>query len=485
MDQEEGEKLINTLIALPQETVTVEFKENNQEPDRIGQDISALANSATVTNAKCAYLVFGVQDKSHEVVGTKFEPNQKKVGNIELELWLQQNLNPSVNFSIDEITYNNKNVVIFSIPPSTTKPVGFKGVEYIRIGSATTELKNHEEKERSIWQRNNKFEENIAKENLTSLDVPHFLDHTSFSKLTKQDPSLPIEGVIEKMAQYELIKKVLPGGDRYDVLNMGALLFGKDLNEFSPLKRKKIRVIPYKGDSRDQKWQQEREYPSGYAVSFEEVIAFIYEKLPINEEITRTFRQEYKMYPESAIREFITNAFIHQDLSVHGSGPMVELFDTRIEITNVGEPLIDVKRFIDHPALTRNGNIASMMRQIGICEEAGTGIDRALTQIEIFQLPAPKFEVFNNSEYSFTRATLYAHKNFKNMTKEERIRACFQHCVLLYVRNERMSNSTLRTRLGISDKQYPTATNIINETIKNGLIKEDEKPKTYVPFWVT
>ena len=158
---------------------------------------------------------------------------------------------------------------------------------------------------------------------------------------------------------------------------------------------------------------------------------------------------------------------------------MVELFDTRIEITNFGKPLIDTNRFIDHPPRTRNKDIASMMRHIGICEDAGTGVDRAIEQIELFQLPAPKFEVFDSA----TRVTLYAQKGWRNMTKEERVRACFQHCVLLYVQNKRMSNSTLRARLGIIDKHYPVATTIINETIEKELIKESEKPKTYVPFW--
>ena len=185
------------------------------------------------------------------------------------------------------------------------------------------------------------------------------------------------------------------------------------------------------------------------------------------------------MYPEVAIREFVANALIHQDLSISGAGPMIEIFDNRIEITNTGEPLIDTDRFIDHPPRSRNEDMASFMRQIGVCEEGGTGIDRALIGIALYQLPAPNFERYEN----FTKVTLYAHKNLRDMTLDDKVRACFQHCVLKYVENSRMTNATLRERLGIEEKNYPAASIIIKATIEKKLIKESERPKEYVPVW--
>ncbi len=119
------------------------------------------------------------------------------------------------------------------------------------------------------------------------------------------------------------------------------------------------------------------------------------------------------------------------------------------------------------------------MRQIGVCEEGGTGIDRALINIELFQLPAPSFEKYEG----FTKVTIYAKRKLKDMSVDDRIRACYQHCVLKYVERKRMANKTLRGRLGISDANYPTASKIISDTIKKGFIKESEKPKEYVPIW--
>ncbi len=89
-------------------------------------------------------------------------------------------------------------------------------------------------------------------------------------------------------------------------------------------------------------------------------------------------------YPELAIRELVANALIHQDFFISGAGPMVEIFENRIEITNPGSPLVSTARFIDTPPRSRNETLASMMRRFGICEERGSGIDKVITQVELY-----------------------------------------------------------------------------------------------------
>lgn len=93
-----------------------------------------------------------------------------------------------------------------------------------------------------------------------------------------------------------------------------------------------------------------------------------------------------------AVWELITNELIHQDFFVTGVGPMVEIFDDRIEITNPGEPLVDTQRFVDTPPKSRYEALASLMRRFRFCEERGSEIDKVVAQIELFQLPAPLFE---------------------------------------------------------------------------------------------
>jgi len=478
MNQERLEKLLKILVSLPRETETVEFKENSYNSQDIGKRISALSNSANLYDKKQSFLVFGVQDNTHNIVGTTFLPSNEKVGNEQLEFWLSKLINPRIDFRIYEFEYEFKKIVIFQIPPAINQPVKFLNIPYIRVGSATPKLINYPEKERKIWININKnsFEKGISRESLTISEVLNLLDYSKYFSLTKQEPPSKTEQFVEKMAQHGLVKKVFD--NNYDITNLGAILFAKNLKDFPSVKRKSVRVIMYKGNAKADRLK-EQEIFSGYAISFEPLLDYINDKLPSNEEISKSLRKEAKMYPEVAIREFVANALIHQDLSISGAGPMIEIFDNRIEITNTGEPLIDTERFIDHPPCSRNEDMASLMRQIGVCEEGGTGIDRALINVALYQLPAPSFEKYDN----FTKITLYARKSLRDMTLDDKVRACFQHCVLKYVEKSRMTNATLRERLGIGEKNYPTASVIIRSTIEKKLIKPSEKAKEYVPIW--
>ncbi len=474
MTSDQKLKLLKKLVALDNETETVEFKENNFCKEEIGKRISALSNSANLLDKKRAYLVFGVKDDTHEIVGTKFKPKSEKVGNEILESWLNSMLNPRVNFHIFEFIYEGKSVVMFEIEPAITQPIKFQNIAYIRIASTTRKLSDYPEKERKIWQNIDKksFGKGIALSGLTASEVLDLLDYAKFFELTKQKLPLETRNFVEKMIEYSLVTK------NFDITNLGAILFAKDLNKFPTVSRKVPRVVIYKNDNRAE-IEKTQEGHLGYAVAFEGLVNFIIDRLPSNEEITKTLRKEHKMYPEIAIREFIANALIHQDFTITGTGPTIEIFKTRIEIANPGIPLIDTERFIDHAPISRNEDLAKFMRQVGICEEMGTGIDRAILQMEIYQLPAPRFEVGDN----FTRVILYAYKKLSEMATEDKIRACYQHAVLRWLDNKRMTNESLRERLQIPKTNYPAASKIITDTLKAKKIKKSEKTKEYIPFW--
>ena len=175
----------------------------------------------------------------------------------------------------------------------------------------------------------------------------------------------------------------------------------------------------------------------GYAIGFEDALRYINDQLPQNEEIGEALRKEVRMYPQIAIRELVANALIHQDFNITGSGPTVEMFSDRMEITNPGIPLIDTLRFIDEPPRSRNERLAALMRRMAICEERGSGIDKVIFHIEVFQLPAPDFRVSAES----TIAVLYGPRKFAQMNREERIRACYQHACLRYSSFQKFCNT--------------------------------------------
>lgn len=477
-------KLLPEFISLPQETEWIEFKRNNSEPHEIGEYISALSNSSALCNRQNGYILWGIDDKSHTVMGTTFFPSKEKKGNEELQHWLANRLTPRINFKIIETTFNDLPITILEIPRATHQPVAFEGVEFIRCGSYKRKLRDFPEKERSLWALFNKepFEKQIAMEDLPKGDILKIIDYPAYFDLTKQPLPDNRDGIIHKLESENIIKE--KGGEQYDITNFGGILFAKDIDQFDRLNRKAIRVVVYKGKNRIHTLREQKG-KFGYAVGFNGAISFISNLLPQNEIIEKSLRKNERLYPEIAIRELLANAIIHQDFIITGTGPIIEIFDDRIEFTNPGIPLIDTLRFIDEPPCSRNESLASFMRRINICEERGSGIDKVIDAVEFSQLPAPEFIVTEQN----TKAILFSHKSFKQMTKKDKVRACYQHACLKYVSNEQMTNTSLRDRFSITSKNYPIASRIIAETIEAGLIKVHDLDSTskkyakYLPFW--
>ncbi len=477
-------ELLHELCRLPEETEWAEFKSNLVNPEEIGEYISALANSAALFGKTNAYLVWGVNDENHELIGTTFHPSKTKIGNEELESWLLRFLHRHINFRFIEFVTEDKHFTLLEIPCAAHEPVQFKGVKYIRIGSYKKKLKDYPEKERELWRTFDvtPFEYQVARDRVGDTDVLKLLDYPAYFKLLDLPLPETRKGILDCLADERMIESDQSG--RWNILNMGAVLFASDISVFSRIARKAVRVIEYNGRNRV---NTKREYlgRTGYAAGFEELISSLKSMLPENEVIGEAFRKSMPMYPEVAIRELVANMIIHQDFSVTGSGPMIEVFDGWMEITNPGIPLMDTKRFLDTPPRSRNEVLASFLRRAGICEERGSGIDKVVFQTEIYQLPAPLFEV----TVGHTRAILFAHKTFPNMGRDDRIRACYLHACLQYVQRNSLTNSSLRHRFGIEEQNRAQVSRVISETKDAGLIRNTDpesgsrKHVSYVPFW--
>jgi ATP-dependent DNA helicase RecG len=480
MNEEQLIELLKNLVKQPQESEWVEFKLNFHSEVEIGERISALANGAAIINQDFAYLVFGVEDRTHIIKGTGFKPKQHKKGNEEIEHWLIQRLNPRIDFRIYEFDFDaNRSISVFMIPAAKTKPVDFLHHAYIRVGSITRKLSEFPEKEAIIWQKKTKsYEQEIAKDNLNANNVIQLLSTETYFDLMKLPYPSNQSGVIEKFLNENLIVK----SQGYAITNLGAILFAKNLPDFETIERKSIRVIVYKGNNKVETIREQIAV-KGYALGFLGLVDWINSQLPANEEIGNALRKESRMYPEIAIRELVANALIHQDLLVKGF-PMIEIFSDRIEISNPGNPLITTDRFIDS-YISRNEKLADMMRRMGFCEEKGSGLDKVIFYNELYQLPPINVITDENR----TRVTIYSYKVLNNLDKKEKIRACYQHSCLKWVSNEKMSNQSLRERFSIEDKNAAIASRIIKDTFEANMIKEDDpesksrKHRTYVPFW--
>lgn len=476
------EHIITGLLKQPKECEWVEFKLNFHSDEEIGKNISALSNGACLQHVPFGFLLFGIDDKTLEVKGTTFRPKMHKVGNEEFENWLLQRLSPRIDIEIFEGDYFGKPVALFKVPAANGQPTTFTNIDYIKVGSITRKLKDFPEKERKIWLAGNlqPFESRIARQVHSFDDVMALLDTQSYFDLLNLPYPKTQEGVAEKLVNEKLVNQTLTG---YEITNLGALLFAKDLSKFESLKRKSVRVIQYKGKSKMETTKdQEERY--GYIVGFKSLIKYIMDILPSNEIIKEALRKEVTLYPELAIRELTANALIHQDFDISGTGPMIEIYSDRIEISNPGLPLIQVNRFIDEYQ-SRNEALASIMRRFGICEEKGSGLDKVVESIEMFQLPAYDIQI----QEKHTKVILYSYVPFSKMEKGDRIRACYQHACLRYVMNEKMTNTSLRERFKISPNNSSMVSRVIRDTLDEKLIKEDNPDNTskklikYIPIW--
>ena len=475
--------LVQELRKLPKETEWVEFKHNNDDPAEIGEYISALANSAALLGKASAYVVWGIDDETHDIIGTTFSPPNRKVGNEELENWLLRLLAPKINFRFFELQIEEYPISLLEIGAAFRHPVQFKNQEFIRVGSYKKKLKEFPEKERQLWRifDYTPFERQMAVDHVAAADVLRLLDYPAYFDLLNLALPESRDAVLNALQSDELIVPDVAG--KWNISNLGAVLLAKDLGDFHSLRRKAVRVILYKGEGRVETFREQIE-PKGYAYGFEELIGYVLSLVPSNEVIGQALRKDIPMFPELAVRELVANAIIHQDFSQTGNGPMVEIFSKRMEITNPGAPLVKAERFLDSPPRSRNEMLASFMRRIGVCEERGSGVDKVVFQTELYQLPAPSFE----TPEGFTRAVLYAHKELRNMDNDDRVRACYLHASLRYVERSFMTNSSLRKRFGIDKRNSAVASRIIRETVDKGLIRpydpnQGKKYAKYIPFW--
>ena len=165
------DKLIKELCKLPNETQWLEFKHNNYNPEMIGQDISALANSAALHEKSCAYMLWGVHDETHEIIGTEYNLQTLKKGNQEIENWLRSLLSKNADFEYHMVSMEDKNVGVLIIHRAVNQTVMFEKCDYVRVGSYTKKLSEYPALQAQLWDclRTSKFEERFAKQDLEFL----------------------------------------------------------------------------------------------------------------------------------------------------------------------------------------------------------------------------------------------------------------------------------------------------------------------------
>lgn len=455
---------------LPSETQHLEFKEAKEQFDtsKLFKYCVALANEGG------GYLVLGVADKPpRKVVGSKA---------FESPIAIAEKLFQVLGFRVDveEVAHPDGRLVVFAIP-SRIKGTAYhyQGAYLMRAGEELMPMSEDQLRKIFAEGQPNWLENPIVK-NVSAQDVIQLLDTQTYFDLLQLPYPSEQTGVIERLVSERLIEKVSGG---FNILNIGALLLAKSLDNFADISRKATRVIVYSGESKLHTISDETG-KKGYAVGFIGLVKYVMGKLPQNEIIEDAIRKEVKLLPEVVVRELLANALIHQDFNISGASPVVEIYSNRVEISNPGNPIVPIDRFIDGYQ-SRNERLADLMRRFGICEEKSSGIDRVIETTELLQLPAPEFI----NSHLRTIVVIHGPRKFRDMNGSDRVRACYQHCVLQYVLRKQMTNQSLRERFGLSEGSSNAISQIITATIEQGLIKNDPNaPESrryarYIPNW--
>lgn len=383
--------LIDRLRALPMETEWLEFKRNHHEPHILGEYLSALSNEACLSGQPRGYLVYGIDDETHEVVGTTFDPYAVKgKGNQDLLPWLAAGLNPNTGFETHVVSHPGGRVVLFEVCPAREQPVSFYGKAFVRVGTSKTELSKHPAKARALWTKGHDWSADVC-ESATPAD----LDPDAVKKAREQF-AIKHPAQAEDVAGWDDVTllnkaKVLKQGA---VTNTAILLLGRP--ESATLLSPAVAKISWVLKDADNHELDYEHFGPPFLLAGDRLQKRI-RNLNVRTLPGGTlFPKEITQYDPWVVREALHNCIAHQDYGMHGRILVVE-FPDRVLLNNVGEFLPgDVETVIrqDSPQeIYRNPFLADAMVELNLIDTQGGGIKRMFETQQRRSFPLPDYDL--------------------------------------------------------------------------------------------
>ena len=349
--------IVKELCEYDSEREWFEFKENWYEAEELGQYISALSNSATIAGKKFGYFIWGIDDKSHEIVGTSFNYNQN-VKNEPLKHFLSRQINPDVNFIFDDVVIDEKRIVILSIPAAKNIPTAYKSERYIRIGSSKSSLRKYPQKEAYLFE--------VLRQGLPTIEnTPAEYQDLKFEQLLIYYGA---KGLSLNMETFKRNLSFFTENGKYNIL---AQLLSD--NSHVP-----IRVAIFSGTTKADNMYSVREFGNQCILySLDEILRYgdVLNILQADERDRVVERKEIPLFENDAFREAIVNAFVHNKW-INGDGPMISVFSNRIEILSRGTlaPEQTMDGFFAGESIPVNRKLSEIFLQLHISEKTGRGV---------------------------------------------------------------------------------------------------------------
>ena len=417
MTEMELHALIERLRAEPHETEWLEFKANRYEPQELGEYLSALANSACLHGKPKGYLVFGVENASHAVVGTDFDPERTKAkGNQPLLIWLAVGLQPNVGFEHFITAVSGKRVVLFAVNPAFDRPVNFYGAAFVRVGSSKTALVAHPEKERAIWSRRADWTARVCERaTLDDLDPAAIAKARQEFKGKYPAKAAEVDGWND--ATFLNKAKVTIRGQ---VTHAALILLGRD--ESSPLISPAVARLSWILKDAGNR-EQDYEHLGPPAILWADKLSGRVRNLTVRALPNGTmFPVEILQYDAWVLREALHNCIAHQDYGMNARINVVE-FPDRLIFTNQGSFLPGTVESVilqdAPPEVYRNPFLAEAMVNLNMIDTQGGGIKRMFTKQAQRFFPLPDYDLGDTSRVAVTvRGTIlderYTHLLMQN-----------------------------------------------------------------------
>lgn len=344
------------LCARNHEEEWFEFKENWFDPIQLGEYISALSNSAAVFGKDNAYFVWGVNDKTHDIVGTSIDFNKDYKGE-PVQNFLARSLKPSLAFEFHELFINNNRVVVLVIPSAKRVPTSFCKDRFFRISSSKVNLDNYPEREALVWKV-------LSEGYPTMINTESPIQDLTFDKLKIYYTN----NNLHFNDNFRINLKLYTPNGKY---NMLACYLADNGNI-------PVRVAIFSGKSKAEKLFSVKEFGNESLVTAIDRIIDYSKSINISraiEHLETGFREDVPLFDQECFNEAVKNAFIHNNWT-HRAAPMITFFDDRIEITSFSSlaPNQTIEGFFRGESKPVNEDLSVIFLSTHLSERTGKGV---------------------------------------------------------------------------------------------------------------
>lgn len=394
------------------ESECVEFKraENDFDIDKLGKYFSAIGNEANLKNKQYGWIVFGIDDKNHDLVNTKYRYDNNFNS---VKKQISDNTTDNISFiEIYILKFKEQRVIMFQVPAASGTPINWKGFPYGRDGESLCPLAPNKIEQIKATANYDWSRQIINDASINNLDE----NAISFAReqFKVKYKGKPIAKEIDELSDIDFLNKAkvtLNGKITYTAM----LLLGKNdddylLNGYSPRITWKLydekNVIDYE------------HFGIPFILNVEKAknkIRNLRYRYMVNE--NTLFPNEVDQYDNYILRELVNNCIVHQDYRLKGIINIME-FKDKLIISNEGSFIpISVENVLKDGFSSpyyRNQFLATAMVNLNMIDTVGSGIRRVYDIQKAKFFPLPDYDL---SEDNRVKVTLYGKIIDENYTK--------------------------------------------------------------------